>query len=323
MRTRLAVQICGEALSPLVMPCYGGRQAWTPELDRWSSQGVVLHDAYGNAKPFRVLEEGSIVAAKSAAAVNLSTESFLSLERFGCQLVCDHSGRLTEANWQQVAAFLQANQAEHADSAAIYKIRLETSACSDELQKLQIVEDLLAHLAEFSEGGVASLAEEVLLILTADRGALPSGMEVADLSFGDSLSSSLSLRLWRPLIIASTSDEFSSGCSSALWSAADLTHGIQRWLTTGEFFTASEGAAGQQRLLLQSDDLLGWRNEQELLVVEALTDSDWASVEPPERTRYFLKPEDRYDVNNLASAAGERVWEMWQELQAARKSVVL
>lgn len=168
------------------------------------------------------------------------------------------------------------------------------------------------------------------IVVTAARGMLPEIERTESTGVEQVLSKSLGPVLWSPLIIGGVTGTPEFGQRELrLTSAADGGRILRNWLTTEQqtespatlsnvSYTGIQNtlAASRPGVLQWDRDRIAWRTEEDLLLVpraSLLT----AEAEPPSEARLFRKPEDRFEMNDLATTVPELLHTRWQALRDA------
>lgn len=318
MTAKFAIVISVDELSPLCLPCYGHRGHYTPELDRMASRGRVFHEHHAH----------SLDLAQTRAEWHMG--------HAGPMLRELPSSTLSEA-WRELGVAADVREARLEESPDfpplptegpyLRWVLLRREGHSDESVLAWLERCLAGQRAQLADLGSrpAAVSPDVLRILTSARGGIPAWNDPTPSLLHSVVADSLSGRLWTPLILAGGPGIPEYGSRHVnLSTSLDLHVTLREWF--GQPETTASGAEAcsllkgretrERQLLLMAGDLVGWRSEEDLLVVTQSAFAVTPEVQPLE-PRLYYKPEDRFDVNDMSGNNQRKTATRWEQLQAA------
>lgn len=316
MPRKILFFITVDHLAPTDLACYGNRETRTPHLDRLALDGVVFDEHYASTS-FPGSDRNDWLSGQP-----LLEQGATSKHELGKVLASNHID-LTQID-ESDAQFSE--QLQHFFCNSLPKgchllwLRVSTPAGADYFSRANHLESMIArlrgHLNDFGELPVAWL-------ITSEQGILPEELS-GDTSpvYAEQLRQSLSRKLWRPLILSGNDlpDDYPQRSQSLTlsqdiyWTILELlnckipTNSIPYSLLTGIY------QQQERQLFLLDEHRVGLRTPSELTVIPNNaneTDANNANeVDEAISTisaKYYLKPEDRNDLNDLSSTVPELV----------------
>ncbi len=353
MVERQVVVIGLEALSPLAVPCYGNRCQLTPELDRLAAQGLVFHEHYARSPNPEVTcldwlgkeVHPAEWPCNSAYSAEMPFPNSLTPPLEQARHDWEAAGVATRFHFVSVNEPPVMEWIPSTGTRLIWLFVRRESA--DDNAVLAWLEQLLAHLrgmsaqtqaAHHAGSSPETTPRERWVVVTAARGTSPVIERAESTGVEQGLAESLGALLWSPLILAGVAGTPEFGKRELrLSSSADCGRILRGWFRAdggtespsqkaeNQPITTSESpyawiqntlAALPPGLLQWDQDRIAWRTEDDLLLVPRtclLADEE----EPPPEARFFHKPEDRFEVNDLATTVQELLLTRWQALRQA------
>ncbi|MCG6157892.1 hypothetical protein [Rubinisphaera margarita] len=159
-------------------------------------------------------------------------------------------------------------------------------------------------------------------IITANRGGDLSQWQDLEVRFGEAFTESLTRKLWAPLIVISPDPERTARRHQELLTSADLIPTVCEILRISQpewstgISIVDRSRQPRSELLLLAETHCGLRTPDRLLVtprelLAATSESEFSTEWP----RLFVKPDDRFDVNNLAVNEPQRAADLLARLQ--------
>ncbi len=338
MNCPLAVVFCFDQISPQAFPCYGNRAARFPLMDCLTSQAWIFHEHYATRNSTAV---ESLLPSTADFETDFQTDWQISWQ--AAKVIAHHTHIPLSAVsagdyvWADLAAELQNPLSKNQPTLLWFSLSrqdLDTeSLTAEELpdrEQLLAFQELLTFLQSqlaFGDNFQKAGERELLCLITARQGQKIALSTETPFPFETALSESLSLQLWLPLIITGSLLHSAFGVHrSELTDPHLLLRLLQKWFRFWQNRTEDSADSVEtfltellpdlpQPLLLETQEWLGLRTRTDLLVVSQ--SADFSQVQPLlQELKFYLKPEDRYDVNNLATTAPEMVLNRWETLRA-------
>ncbi len=271
------------SLSPLQLTAYGNEDARTPHFDELLKRADILYEYH--AQPGRLTPQ-----------LDQLTE-VLNSAGFACDRIVVETADDIENRTVQPHSFTQ--------------IELNLGPAPE----VDAVDALLEAVLES-----ITAPENCWWIITADRGGDLAKWQDFDARFAAAFSESLTRKLWAPLIIVSPERDRNARRHQQLLTATDLIPTIFDLLRIPPADGSSEVSVftepHRSELVLSDNKTCGLRTADRLLVVprdllEAPAELEFSTDWP----QLFIKPDDRFDVNNLAVNEPERTAELLHRLQ--------
>ncbi len=316
MPDKILLLITVDYLAPTDLPCYGNREVQLPSLDALVVEGVVYDEHYSPA----TFPQSSMKAWVTGQPSLLQEEDGLPqsdycltdelMEKLTSQEV--HVSRIdcSENDFEdQVQKFFAS--AEKSNRSFCW-LRLSTRHESSIVEKASQLENVIAQLQKNVEGYQET---SIAWLLTSEQGQLIEEELPENISalYAAQLQQSLSRKLWRPLILSGNS--FPEDCPQRIrsltvsqdvhWTILDFLECEISSCSTSQSLLAGLSQLQQldRQLLLLDENLAGLLTSTDLTVIAFNPDEE--SISPS--ARYYLKPEDRNDVNDLQTTAPEHV----------------
>lgn len=272
----LIVVYC-DTISPMELSCYGSRIARTPSFDQLAADGLVCHEHY------RTLSADQIVNVEEQ------------IRNLGAAVIEWSEGK---DSGEQLANLLQSE-------ALCVWINVTTTNNAE------------ANRAQLENISAALLEADVPLhgFFTAREGRMLPTDEDDLAPFYKAISESITIPNWLPLVLfGSAADRINhSGHYTKLTDDCNLWEACEDALKANATTSWTFPEAPSEALLLRTDSAVGLRTADDLLVVS--NDEDFHTTdEVPRTASYFVKPEDRFDVNDVVTTVPELAQERWQTL---------
>lgn len=314
MTRKILFFITIDRLAPTDLACYGNRETQTPHLDKLVLDGIVFDEHYSSAS-----------FPDTARNDWLSGQPFLeqgpaSKNELGKILALNHI-ELTQIDAADAQFSEQIQRFFHCTirkGSHLLWLRLATQAGADSFGRANQLENIITrlqrHLDDLGELPLAWL-------ITSEQGILPEELPDNTSSvYAEQLRQSLSRKLWRPLILSGNDlpDDYPQRGQSL--SVSQDIHWTILELLNCEFPVNSPphslltGIDQQQerQLFLLDEHRVGLRTPSELIVIpndanetEANNANEVNEAIAPMSAKYYLKPEDRNDLNDLSSTVPE------------------
>jgi len=272
-----------DRLSPLQLTAYGNEDADTPRFDEMLKRADVYYEFYAQPGYLSPQLDRMLEDLKSAQvnSVRLSIESADAIQN---HMVPPRSFTRVE-------------------------LKIDNAAPADVVEKY--VEAVFESLA---------VPENCWWIITADRGGDLEEWKDLNAGFTAAFAESLTRRLWAPLIIVRPDRDRNARRHQQLLTTGDLISTIYDVLQIPRSAGSNEFSAFDEthrsELLLTDSETCGLRTPDRLLVAPRKLLEDPAALEfSTDWPRLFIKPDDRFDVNNLAVNEPERTAELLHRLQ--------
>jgi len=284
------------SLSPLSLSCYGCRTTHTPAFDQLAASGIVFHEHYqsSNHTPDINLRESLKKSVQQTAELTVSCE--------------------TQDSWKTELANLDLTQLE------LIWVQIQTSSDSDSTPVdtetvRQWIDEICRELLEKQE--------PISGLLTASTGRLHDIDEPELAPFAGAVSRSVTIANWLPLIffggLANRSQQ--TGHITQLTDNASLVTALQTGIASRDNTddNADVEVSPVEQVVLKTADSVGLRTAGDLLVVPYDVNFE-ETDEVPVEAAYFIKPDDRFDVNDVITTAPGTVLERWQTLCALQQT---
>lgn len=272
----LIVVYC-DTISPMELSCYGSRIGRTPSFDQLAADGLVCHEHYRTLSFDQIANVEEQIRNSGAAIVDWNEDKDSS-EQLANQLQSEAS-----CIWINVTT---------SDNAEANRSQLEN------ISAILLKADRPLH-------GFFT-AREGRMLPTDDDDLAP---------FSKAISESVTIPNWLPLVVlGSTADRIShAGHYTKLTDDCSLWEACRNALKANATTSWTFPEEPSEPLLLRTDSAVGLRTADDLLVVPS--DEDFRITnEVPRAARYFVKPEDRFDVNDVVTTVPELAQERWQTL---------
>jgi len=316
MPDKILFFITVDHLAPTDLACNGNRETQTPSLDKLVLDGVVFDEHYASATflnaSLNAWTTGLPIAEHGTASINKLGEA-LAANRIELTQISDAGDDFTE----QIQQFFDSIEKKRD---YFCWLRVSTAGKSTASERAAQLENVIARLHKKVDQWEKY---QIAWLITSEQGALPEEETPETISafYATQWQQSLSRKLGRPLILSG--NFLPEDCPQRIQSltvAQDIHWTILEYLGceipssfTSQSLIACFSQPQQQdrQLLLLDNNLAGLRTSTDLTVVTVNPEeeSDTASAQ------YYLKPEDRSDVNDLSTTAPEHVEKRIAELK--------
>ncbi len=316
MPKKILFFITVDQLAPTDLACYGNRETQTPSLDALVLDGVLFDEHYAPA----IFPNASLNAWLTGQPTHLqnepvTTELKPSLTNELMETLISKKVHVSKIEYpdnnfpEQLSQFFDA---AHKQDRSLCWLRLSTSCDATASERATQLEDALSNLQKNIE---KYWDASIIWLITAEQGQMPEEELSENISalYASQLQQSLSRKLWRPLILSG--NYLPEDCPQRIQSltVAQDVHGTILEFLDCEIPTGSNSHSllrclsqppqQERQLLLLDENQAGLRTATDLTVIALNPDEEIFSAS----AQYYLKPEDRNDINDLSTTAPEHV----------------
>ena len=302
-------------LAPTDLACYANRETRTPSLDALVLDGVVFDEHYAPAT-FHNASSNAWMTGQPTHLQNEAASTGLqpSLTNEFMETLVSKKVYVSEIDYPDNGFSEQLHQffdAAHQQDRSLCWLRLSTPCDATVSEKATQLDDAISNLQKNIE---KDWDASIIWLITAaqEQSSEDELSENFSAFYASQLQQSLSRKLWRPLILSG--NFLPEDCPQRIqsltvaqdihWTICDfLDCETPAGLTFQSLLTILSQPQQQERqLLLLDENQAGLRTSGDLTVI---------TINPDEETvptaQYYLKPEDRNDVNDLSATAPEHV----------------
>ena len=326
MPKKILFFITVDHLAPTDLACYANRETQTPCLDALVLDGVVFDEHYAPA----TFPNASLNAWLTGQSTHLqnepaSTELKPSQTNDLMEAIISKKGHVSKIDYpdndfpEQLHQFFDAAQMQ---DRSLCWLRLSTPCNATAFEKATQLDDVISNIQKNIE---KYWDASILWLITAEQGQSSKEELSENISalYVTELQQSLSRKLWRPLILSG--NFLPEDCPQRIQSLSvaqdihwtirdfldcDIPAGLTFQSLLPILFQPQQQEQQERQLLLLDENQAGLRTSTDLTVLPIDPDEETVST-----AQYYVKPEDRNDVNDLNTTAPEDVEKRIVELK--------